>query len=118
MQQEVIEVPQDKSVLTVLKKLGEQTKNSRIFFHLNLYRKISRRKAEFNLTILISADDIRFTWWERNGNTPNTHIYLENFSGSSDVWIEVLRIESTDIAFNTPSKNPENIYFLQMEENL
>ena len=37
-------------------------------------------------------------------------------SGSSNVWIEVLRIESTDIAFTIPSKNPENIYFLQMEE--
>ena len=117
MKREVIEVPQDKSVLNVLAKLGEQTKNSRIFFHLNLYRKISKRKTEFGLTVLISADDIRFTWWERNGNNPKTHIYLENFSGSSDVWIEVLRIESTDIAFTIPSKNPENIYFLQMKEN-
>ena len=117
MKREVIEVPQDKSVLNILAKLGEQTKNLRIFFHLNLYRKIYKRNAELGLTILISADDIRLTWWERNGNTPNTHIYLENFSGSSDVWIEVLRIESTDIAFTIPSKNPENIYFLQMEEN-
>ena len=116
MKREVIEVPQEKSVLNVLAKLGEQTKNSRIFFHLNLYRKISKRKAEVGLTIIISADYIKFTWWERNGNTPYTHIYLENFSGSSDVWIEVLRIESTDIAFTIPSKNPENIYFLQMEE--
>ena len=47
MKREVIEVPQDKSVLNVLAKLGEQTKNSRIFFHLNLYRKISKRKAPF-----------------------------------------------------------------------
>lgn len=44
-------------------------------------------------------------------------MYLENFSGSSDVWIEVLRIESTNIPFTIPSKNPENIYFLQMKEN-
>ncbi len=117
MKREVIKVPQDKSVLNVLAKLGGQTKNSRIFFHLNLYREISKRNAEFGLTILITADYIRFTWWEMNGNTPKTHIYLENFSGSSDVWIEVLRIESTDIAFTIPSKNPENIYFLQMKEN-
>ena len=56
-------------------------------------------------------------WWGMNRKIPITDLYLENFAGSSDVWIKVLIIKSNDIVFTIPSKNPKNIYFFQMNKN-
>lgn len=48
-----------------------------------------------------------FMWWGMNRKIPITDLYLENFAGSSDVWIKVLIIKSNDIVFTIPSKNPK-----------
>lgn len=100
MKREVILVPQDKSVLNVLAEMEEQTKNSWIFFHRNVYRKLN----QISENSTIAPDYIRFMWWGTNRKNPMIDLYLENFSGTSDIWIKVLKIESPDISFTIPSK--------------
>lgn len=112
MKKEVILVPKDKCPLNVLAELGERTKNSWIFFHRNVVQ---------NLYQTAEVDSDNFSYiicqWEATEDFPKTLLYIENFlyTPACD-WIKVLRIDAVDIAFMIPSADPEDIYFLKMDE--
>ena len=111
MKKEVIPVPKEKCPLDVLAEMGERTKNSWIFFHYNLVESLCR-------TAEVDTDHPSYIMceWKATKDFPRTLLYIEEFLGTAKVWIKVLRIDAVDIAFSIPSADPEDIYFLKMDE--
>lgn len=111
MKKEVILVPKEKCPLDVLAEMGERTKNSWIFFHYNVVESLCQTaEVDTGHTSYIMCE------WKATKDFPKTLLYIEEFLGTAKVWIKVLRIDAVDIAFSIPSADPEDIYFLKMDE--
>ena len=109
MKKEVILVPKDKCPLDVLAEMGERTKNSWIFLHQNAVDKL-RRTADEICEIAVGVNSF---YWKSTEEFPET---ILRFDISRGVWSKVTRITADDIAFKITSTDPEDIYFLKMDE--
>jgi len=108
MIREVTTVPKDECPLNVLAKMGNQTASAWIFLHKNAVEKL-RKTADF----VGGFSSIIELKWNETPKYPSTLVWITN---SSEEWIKVFRIEATDIAFEYAAIDPENIFFLKMEE--
>jgi len=108
MIKEVILVPRDQCPLNVLAEMGNQTANSWIFLHKNAVEKL-RNTAD----IIDGFSSIIELKWKATTEYPATLIWVNN---SIEEWIKVFRIKASDIAFEHAASDPENIFFLKMEE--
>lgn len=108
-------VPKEKCPLDLLAELGEQTGSSWIFLHQDVINRIIDTADEM---LWSRSDGIALCKFFASEDTPLTEIDFEYSKPSSDcrVWAWVSRISAIDIAFTSPPKNPENIFFLKMEE--
>jgi len=110
MKKEVILVPKDKCPLDVLAEMGERTRNAWIFLHLNAFKKL---KDDCDTCKSNYFDKNLLTWWATE-EYPATEVVI-NDKAHTD-WVEIFRISASDIAFVVRSANPEEIYFLKMDE--
>lgn len=113
MKKEVILVPKGKCPIDVLAEMGERINHAWIFLHKNAY------------DMLKSSDGVEFEkrrrgcctlTWEATEDYPKTEISL--YCGiiiDSTSWVSVRRISAVDITFRQVD-DPEDIFFLQMEE--
>ena len=111
MKKEVILVPKDKCPLDVLAEMGERIKNSWIFLHENAYEKLKSTcdtQEKFNLNSYHSLS------WNATDNYPETVMFCEVPSPKG--WAKITSIKAEDIAFGLSTHNPEDIFFLKMEE--
>ena len=109
MKKEVILVPKDKCPLDVLAEMGERTKNAWIFLHQNAVDKLRRTADE---TCEVAVGVYRFDW-KATEEFPET---ILRFDISRGVWSKITSITADDIAFKITSADPEDIYFLKMDE--
>lgn len=109
MKKEVIIVPKDKCPLDVLAEMGEQTKNSWIYLHKNAFDKLKSEDCSIRQS---------FTFYElyfkETKDYPKTTIRISGFNAG--VWFTILSISADDIAFKNRAIDPEDIFFLKMEE--
>ena len=113
MKKEVILVPMDKCPLDVLAEMGERTKESWIFLHLNTVEKLQhsdgvsckegRKQGTLDLT------------WEATEAYPETRIVVD-ICGLNTEWKPITFISASDIAFDLMPVDPEDIFFLKMAE--
>lgn len=111
MKTEVTIVAKDQCPLNVLAELGNRTQGAWIFLHHSVVNKL--RSMPYDL-FERSYGNIKLTW-NATEDFPKTSITIRISSISS--WKPVYEIEAEDIAFKYPNfANPEEIFFLQMEE--
>lgn len=89
MKKEVITVPKDKSIFDVLAEMGESTAKAWIFIHNNV--------------------------WNAMDENQKKRLCVEP-RGLNAIWLPVILAGDLDIAFSSWTRDPENIYFLKMEE--
>ena len=111
MKKEVILVPMDKCPLDVLSEMGERTNNAWIFLHLNAVEKLkeicdSCHDSEHHKQITLA--------WKATEEYPETEVVINNRAHTD--WLEIFRVSAPDIAFSVRPANPEEIYFLKMDE--
>lgn len=111
MKKEVTNVPKDKCSLDVLAELKEKTKDSWIFLHRNVVEKLISTADNQNWRI--NSGFLELTW-NATAKFPETLVWIEY--DISKEWLEVYRIDADDIEFKIPAEDPENIFFLKMEE--
>ena len=109
MKVEPIIVPKGKSPLDVLAELGEQTRSSWIYLHDNVIQHLTKT-ADY-LNIKDSAVKFIFDATEKSPKTIIRADYL-----GCKAWHNVQFIIADDIAFKMSAADPENIFFLKMEE--
>lgn len=104
-------VPDNKCPVAFLREMGEQTKNSWIFLHRNVVKRLIFladshyiKKVEHIQSFVFKATD----------TLPEKFIRVEFDPSYKKMWLKIYRIDADDIAFNRPSNNPENIFFLKM----
>ena len=114
-------VPKEKCALNILRELGDRTKNSWIYLHKDVVD-----------VLLKSADKIyeerkNDYWfyrlkWNANDEFPETIMELhwntvisEYLRMDYQMWVQVYSINAKGIAFRHPAKDPEEIFFLNME---
>lgn len=113
MKKEVIIVPKDKCPLDVLAEMEDRTENAWIFLHSNAVEKLQHsegvlyKEGRREGTIVLT--------WEATKDYPETRIVIDICSQCTD-WKPILLISATDISFNLMSVDPEDLYFLKMEE--
>lgn len=113
MKKEVILVPKDKCPLDVLAEMKERTKNAWIFLHQNAFEKLQQSEG-----VSVKAGKkvgTIFLTWQATDDYPETKIAVDVGSVSTS-WKSIIMISATDIAFNVMPVDPEDIYFLKMEE--
>ena len=109
MQKDVTLVPKSKCPMDVLAELGERTKKSWIFLHDDVV-KILRASCDKSY---IYADCIRF-FWDATEEYPTTSICVcENEIGC---WKTVTDINAPDISFERKADDPDEIFFIKMDE--
>lgn len=111
MKKEVIIVPKDKCPLNVLAEMGERTKNAWIFLHQSALEKLLSTADEKSVSGKLAYHELH---WNATEEFPATSVLIE-YNTQSD-WSEVVGITATDIAFSLHSNDPEDIYFLKMDE--
>lgn len=82
----------------MLAEMGERTKNAWIFLHQSALEKLAYHELHWNAT----------------EEVPATSVLIE-YNTQSD-WPEVVGITAANIAFSLHSIDPEDIYFLKMDE--
>ncbi len=105
MKKEVTIVPKDKCPLDILAEMGDRTKNAWIFLHYGAVNKLEETCNEYKEL----AHSIILRW-----NAPSTSITIETEEFST--WQQVCFIESDYIAFKFRHFDPEEIFFLKMDE--
>lgn len=108
-------VPKEKCPLDVLAEMGKQTESSWIFLHQDVVSHIIGTADEVRWS---RSDGVALCKFFASEDTPLTEIDFtySNPPSDRDVWAWVSRISAIDIAFTSPPKTPENIFFLKMEE--
>lgn len=109
MKKEVIIVPKDKCPLDVLAEMGNRTENAWIFLHSNAVEKLKNTSDECKY----SSSTTYTLLWNATDEFPETKVRIDIMRGE---WASVARIAADDIAFKQISTNPEDIFFLKMEE--
>lgn len=111
MKKEVTLVPKDECPLDVLAEMEERTANAWIFLHDNAVEKLKKSCVKYTL----QYHSIKLNW-DATENIPATSIIINTRKFYSGHWNFVDYIEADDIAFKHRSYDPEEIFFLQMEE--
>lgn len=109
MKKEVILVPKDKCPLDVLAEMGERTKNAWIFLHQNATEKLKKTADECKY----SSNTVYTLLWNATDEFPEAKVRIDIMRGE---WSSVARITADDIAFKQTATNPEDIFFLKMDE--
>ena len=110
MKRETTLVPMDKCPLDVLAEMGERTSNAWIFLHLSVLKKLKESCDTFN----DFNHNRHYLTWEATEEYPATEVVINNKVHTD--WVEIFRISASDIAFSVRPRNPEEIYFLKMDE--
>lgn len=103
MKKEVILVPKDKCPLDVLAEMGEQTKDAWIYLHKTAFDRL--RSEDCSTKDEMTFSELCFE---------ETEILINDTGGG--IWFTVCSISANDISFKDRAKDPENIFFLKMEE--
>ena len=106
MKKEVILVPKDKCPLNVLREMGERIRNSWIFLHDDAVRKLE------TTTDYIEEKGYQELVWSATEKYSQTTLDIEIVG----TWHKVYRIIAEGIAFEYEAQDPEDIYFLKMDE--
>lgn len=109
MKKEVIIVPKDKCPLDVLAEMGKQTKNSWIYLHKTAIDKLMNKEHSATPNFIFYELTLKET-----ENHPKTTIRIDGFNVG--VWFRIIGISANDITFKEQSIDPEDIFFLKMEE--
>ena len=109
MKKEVIIVPKDKCPLDILAELKERTESAWIYMHENV---IPYFDKDCNMCHQ-SHGCITFGWLATK-DFPSTGISIE--VDVLSCWKPVFSIYAKDIAFKNASSDPEEIFFLKMDE--
>lgn len=112
MKKEVIIVPKDKCPLDVLAEMGERTANAWIFLHANAVEKLQRSYVSCKEGKKPGTLDLT---WEATDEYPETRVVIDVGAMAVD-WKHVILISASDISFTLMPVDPEDIYFLKMEE--
>ena len=115
MKKEVILVPKDKCPLDVLAEMGNYIRNSWIFIHENAYQKLLKSEgARFSDCNRMNAAQITLIVFEATENYPKTSVFCEK--PDAEGWGKITHIEAEDISYGFSPNDPEDIFFLRMEE--
>ena len=113
MRKEVTPVPKDKCPLDVLAEMGERTKNCQIFLHHTALEKLLHSDG-------VSAKEgkklgtLELTW-ATTRHHPEERVVVDVCGMATDQK-SVILISSTDISFTLIPTDPEDLYFLKMED--
>lgn len=113
MKKEVILVPKDKCPLDVLAEMGERIRNSWIFLHENAYQKLSKISDQHSTTNSMNDAESALMMWNATKNYPKTVLFCDV---PKITWGRIRSIEAPDIAYGISPSDPEDIYFLKMDE--
>lgn len=113
MKKEVITVPKDECPLDVLAKMGKLTENAWIFLHSNAVEKLQHSEG-------VSCEEGRkvgtlVLTWEATDSYPETRIVIDVCAMATE-WKPVILISASDIFFDLMPVDPEDLYFLKMNE--
>lgn len=115
MKKEVILVPKDKCPLDVLSEMGERIRNSWIFLHENAYQHLLKSEgASCSIGNQMNANQEALIVWEATKKYPKTVLFVEVPEPIG--WGKITSIEAKDISFGLATPDPEDIYFLKMDE--
>ena len=113
MKKEVIIVPKDKCPLDVLAEMGERIRNSWIFLHENAYEKLCKTSNIHTTTNQMNDAESAYMKWNATKDYPATVL----FCGVPKVtWGRIQSLTAPDIAYDICPSDPEDIYFLKMDE--
>lgn len=113
MKKEVIIVPTDKCPLDVLAEMGERIRNSWIFLHENALKKLSKTCNLHHSINTVHDADSEYMQWNATEKFPETVLF---YSVPNITWGKIQCIKATDIAYGTCPSDPEDIFFLKMDE--
>lgn len=111
MKKEVILVPKDKCPLDVLAEMEKRTEKSWIFLHENAFKKL-KKTCDRSYTANFHRDNALV--WNATAEYPETEIIVQ--PDVATVWLLVRIIKASDITFTSWAEDPEDIYFLKMDE--
>ena len=115
MKKEVILVPKDKCPLDVLAEMGERIRKSWIFLHENAYQYLLKSDgANHSTGNSMNANQTTLITWAATKDYPKTVVFCEVPSARG--WGKITSIEAADISFGLSTNDPEDIYFLKMDE--
>ena len=113
MKKEVTIVPKDKCPLDVLAELGERTENAWIFLDVMCCNKLVESEGCEVYTRKDDETQMQLKW-KATKEYPATTVLFEVPIGFG--WGKIISIEAEDIAFTFEMADPEEIFFLKMEE--
>lgn len=112
MKKETIVVPQNQCPLDTIANLGRRTRNAWIFVHKNVIEKFERDDSN---TESIDIDTNAYTFkWEATEEYYETIISIDNSNYLGFTWCRVVYINAIDIAFETSSDDPDEVFFIKM----
>jgi hypothetical protein len=110
MLKEITYVPQDKCPLDVLAEMGEKTRHAWIYLHANAIAKLL--KTVDSIDENSGNKQYQYTW-NATEKYPRTVLTIDN---SSYPWFKVKAIDASDIIFRNAPSDPNDIFFIKMEE--
>lgn len=113
MKKEVILVPKDKCPLNVLAEMGERIRNSWIFLHENAYEKLSKTSDIHSTNNTMNDAELAYMKWNATEEFPVMILFCDV---PSVTWGRIKSITASDIAYSICPSDPEDIYFLKMDE--
>lgn len=123
MKRETIIVPKGKCPLDVLAEMGERTAKAWIFLHKNAVAELwGALKGIDKGVTYCDPEYIRNFVYDATEEYPKTTLKLDisqdllRPKDYQPTWYSVDEIIANDIAFKRKPENPEDIFFLQMEE--
>ena len=107
MKKEILLVPRKKHPMDNLIDLVKKSPNSWVFLHANM------REALEKGTSTVASNRSEFHWKAKNDG--RRYLYFAGIHPWIGTWASVTIIQSEDVDYTKPS-DPEDIYFLKMEE--
>lgn len=115
MKKEVILVPKNKCPLAVLAEMGEQIRNSWIFLHENAYQHLLKSEgADYTTNNHMNGNQSTIIFWKATKDFPKTVVHCDVPAAKG--WGKITSILAEDIAFGLARSDPEDIFFLKMDE--
>lgn len=109
MTKKVTIVPKDKCPLDILADLGSRTENAWIYFHKNVVEKLQEtcnKYAKYDHCINLT--------WYTTKEKPGRRVHIREKEGGC--WQPVYFIIAENIAFDTRVDDPDEIFFIKMDE--
>ena len=113
MKKEITIVPKGMCPLDVIAGLGERTKKAWIFFDQTSAKQL-KSNADIHRVYQHNAPGAQEFHWHETQTIPETAVLMEYNPEKS--WLETYSIVADDIAFTRPADDPDEIFFLKMEE--